>query len=192
MNKPLFLYHASQNRNINMFEPRLGSFRDKDEGPVIFATPDKTLASIFIVPTNDLWAHSGLFGKVHYFICGDQDKFINLDNGGAIYTLPSFTFETDPKKGLGTKEWVNKASVKPISKEEYQSGLQAMLSLGVQVYFVDNIKFQEIGKSHDHGNEIVRNSVSENKNRNSNYLEIPFVQSVLAEAKETTSQDSIR
>jgi len=175
MNKPKFLYHASQDRNITVFEPRQDSFRDKDEGPLIFATPDRVMSSIFIVPTNDSWTHSGLFGKVHYFVCGDEMRFKKKDKGGAIYCLSSDTFETDPTKGLGKREWVSKASAKPMNKEEYWSGLEAMLSMGVQVYFVDINKFQEIEKSRDHGNEIMRNSLSENKKKNVNYIEIPFV-----------------
>lgn len=46
-NRPKILYHASPNRSINVFEPRREKVRDPEEGPVVFATPDKALASAF-------------------------------------------------------------------------------------------------------------------------------------------------
>ena len=176
MDKPEFLYHASENTDIQIFEPRKNSFRDPSEGPVIFATPDKTMSSVFIVPANDSWTHSGLFGNVHYFICGDEERFKNVDKGGAIYQLPSATFETDPTKGLGIREWVSKVPVKPLNKEVFESGLEAMLLMGVQVYFVDDEIFKTIDRSSDHGNELMRNTVSENTKRMINVFEIPLVQ----------------
>lgn len=175
MDKPKILYHASQNRNIDYFEPRAESIRDPEEGSVVFATPDKVMASIFIVPTDDSWTGSGLFGGVHYFVCGDEERFRGIDKGGAIYTLSSDTFENDPSKGLGTREWTSKISVKPNSSEEFSSGLEAMLEMGVQVYFLDKEKFQELKKSSDHGNKILRKSVSENQKMGKNVMELPKV-----------------
>jgi len=35
--KPKVLYHASQNREIDVLEPRADTVRDKAEGPVVFA-----------------------------------------------------------------------------------------------------------------------------------------------------------
>lgn len=173
--RPTFLYHASQNKDIKIFEPRAESVRDINEGPVVFATPDKVMASVFIVSTNDTWANSGLFGSVHYFVCGNENKFRNIDKGGAIYTLPANTFQNDPSKGLGTREWTSKISVEPIKIELYESGLEAMIDMGVQVYFVSQEKFEDIQRSQDHGNEILRNSISENQKRNKNVKKIPAV-----------------
>lgn len=175
--KPKILYHASSNRHINIFEPRAESVRDENEGPVVFATSDKILASIFIVSTDDSWANSGLFSNVHYFVCGDKARFKKLDKGGAIYTLPPDTFENDPTKGLGTREWTSKLPVKPIKKDIYKSGLDAMVEMGVQVYFVDMNTFGQILQSNDHGNAIIRSLVSENKVRNINIKEVPMISS---------------
>lgn len=175
MKRSKLLYHASQNRNIKVLEPRAESVRDKDEGLVVFATPDKILASIFLVPTNDSWTKSGLFGVVHYFVCSDKNRFLKEDKGGAIYNLPSETFETDEMKGLGDREWTSKVPVKPVSIEMFESGLKAMLKLGVQVYFVTQQQFQDIKKSKDHGNSILRKSTSENQKLSLNVKEIPKV-----------------
>lgn len=173
MDKPKFLYHGSSNRNITLFEPRAESIRDPLEGPVVFATPDKTIATMFIVPANDTWTQSGLFGKVHYFVCSDEKKFKEFDNGGAIYTFNSEQFENDPNKGLRNKEWTSKTPVKPITKEEFDSALDEMINAGVQVYFVNEKTFQKIEKSSDHGNKILGNTVSENIKRNQSVKLLP-------------------
>jgi len=170
-----YLHHASQNRDIKVFEPRAESVRDPNEGSVVFATPDKVMASVFIVPMNDSWTNSGLFGDTHYFVCGDEEGFRKIDRGGAIYVLPSETFENDPHKGLGTREWTSKVPVRPIKKKLYESGLEAMLVMGVQVYFIGKEKFQELKNSLDHGNKILRESVSENQKINKNVREIPKI-----------------
>lgn len=173
INKPKYLYHASQNRNIEIFEPRAISVRDPNEGHVVFATPDIDLASVFLVPTNDSWCNSGLFGEIPYFVCSDEKRFKESDKGGAIYTLPSDTFENDPDRGLRSREWTSKIPVKPVKKEIYESGLKQMIDSKIQVYFVSKDKFEEIKTSKDHGNKILRESVSENKKLNKNVREIP-------------------
>jgi hypothetical protein len=173
--KPRFLFHGSPNKNITLFKPKVESFRDKNEGPIVFATPDKALSSMFIVPSNDLWTHSGLFGKVHYFVCSDKDRFKKLDKGGSIYTVDSKYFVYDLNKGLGDKEWTSKTAVKPITKENISSALETMIDLGVQVYFVDQETFNKINNSTDFGNEILRNTLSENIKHNKNIICLPKV-----------------
>lgn len=174
MDKPGFLYHGSSSRNITLFEPRAESVRDPHEGPVIFATPDKTIATMFIISSNNSWTQSGLFREIHYFVCSNEKMFRKLDKGGAIYTFDSGQFENDPNKGLRTKEWTSKIPVKPIAKEEFDSALDEMINAGVQVYFVNEEAFQKIEKSSDHGNEILRNTVSENMKRNQNIKILPI------------------
>lgn len=168
MKKPRYLYHASSNKNILMFEPRAMSVRDVNEGPVVFASSDKILSSIFIVKTDDSWCESGLFNGIHYFLCNDKKRFIQTDHGGAIYKLSSDNFTTDPLKGLGSREWVSKNSVKVLEKELYDSGLEAMLDFGVQVYFVDKTMFNEILSSSDHGYLILKRIKSINQIKNIN------------------------
>lgn len=176
MGKPKFLYHASRNRSIDIFEPRAESVRDLNEGPVVFATSDKTLASMFIVPTDDTWTSKGLYSGVHCFVCSDELRFKGLDKGGAIYTLPPDTFDNDPDKGLGTREWTSKLPVRPLRKEVYESGLEVMINKGVQIYFLDQQqfqKFQKLKRSPDHGIRILRKSISENLKRGKNVRELP-------------------
>jgi len=134
--KPEILYGASQNRNINIFEPRANSIRDPNEGSVIFATPDKTYASMFIIPSDDSWTNKGQYQNQYYQVIADEKRYKNLDKGGAIYTFKSNGFETDLTKGMKSKEWISKKPVKPINKEIYESGLEAMKQLGVKIFFV--------------------------------------------------------
>ena len=160
LKKPAVLYHASSNTEIEEFEPRAESVRDKDEGPMVFASPDRAFATCFLVPTDDSWAKIGRFGEPGkkgpwHVVVSDRDRFEELDHGGAIYTLPSESFSTDPTKGVGTTEWTSPVAVKPIAKEVMQSGLQAMLEAGVQVYFVDRETFERIKQSDDHGKEVI-------------------------------------
>jgi hypothetical protein len=135
--KPEILYSASQNRNINIFEPRENSIRDPNEGPVVFATPDKAYASMFIIPSNDSWTNKGQYQGQYYQVISDEKRYKNLDKGGAIYTFKSDDFETDLTKGMRNKEWISKKPVKPINKEIYESGLGAMKQLGVKIFFVN-------------------------------------------------------
>lgn len=134
--KPRFLYHASPNRNITLFEPRADSIRDPAEGPVVFATPDKTYASMFLVPTNDSWTSKGRWNGGYYEVISDAKRYHDLDKGGAIYTLPADTFSCDLAKSLGDKEWVSRQPVKPVAKVVFASGLEAMCAHGVKVVFV--------------------------------------------------------
>ncbi len=130
---------------------------------------------MFLVKTDDSWCHSGRFGEVPYFVCNDEDRFRDKDKGGSIYKLDSKDFQCDPQKGLGVNEWTSRVPAMPISKEVYDFGLIAMLNCGVQVYFVDPDKFEKINNSEDHGNQILRNSISENQKQDMNRRELPEI-----------------
>jgi hypothetical protein len=142
MEKPKFLYHASPNKDITVFEPRRETARDLKEGPVVFATPSKAYASMFMVSSDDTWTSKGQFNGTWYQAIANKDRFIQIDKGGAIYTLPSEKFETNATKGLGLNEWTSKETVSPNSKELYDSCLSAMLQNGVRVFFIteDNLR----------------------------------------------------
>lgn len=171
-NKKLVLYHASSNRNLEILEPRVEHFRDRNEGPVVFASPDKSFVSCFLVRTTDKWAliskytHPGYHPPIHIDCISDEERFRKLDKGGAIYTLPSEGFYLDKSKGR--TEWTNKSSVIPISKEIYESGLDAMIENGVLVYFCDEEKLEELKKNAENfkkAMKILKGMKSENEKR---------------------------
>lgn len=176
MDKPERLYHASANRTIEEFVPKAEKVRDPLEGPRVFATPDKSVSTTFMAGegdrTDDTWTCKGLFDDVPYMVISDRERFAKLDQGGAIYHLPGETFEMDPEKGMGKWEWASSVPVTPIEKEEHESALDAMLSHGVQVYFVDQNTFTAIGASSDHGLSILQSLESENQKRGVNVRQL--------------------
>lgn len=162
MNKriPKVLYHSSPNLEIKIFEPRREKVRDPEEGPVVFATPDKALAAAFLVRTDGSWVKIGRFSDNNkqtpwHLVTKNKRRFRKLDVGGAIYHLPPKGFSSDPTKGMGDMEWTNTKKVRPIKKEVYTSGEQAMKELGVNLYFVNRRTFRAINKSKDHGRKII-------------------------------------
>lgn len=140
--KPSILFHGSSNRTIKEFLPRAKGVRDPNEGPVVFASLEKAAASIFMHPSHDEIKSTGRMNGVWYCLIGNPKRYLEQDQGGAIYTLPSNNFTFNPNKGLGYQEWTSKTPVKPLSKKEYASCLDAMLQLGVQVYMQDTEKLQ--------------------------------------------------
>jgi hypothetical protein len=169
--KPAILYHGSINHDINEFTPRQGRFRDKDEGAVIFSTPDKGLAAIFLIEGhNDDWTNIGKFNGIPYVVIqSNREDYIKNDKGGTIYDFSSDDFECDQNKGMGTDEWVSRKTVKPTNKVKYDSVLNAMLENNVQVYFVDKETFKAIENSDDYGFEIIKNLQSENQRLGKNH-----------------------
>lgn len=167
--KPPVLYHASHDRNREYFTPQKKSFRDKDEDPAVFASPNFAISTLFLV--RDVPTECGAFGEVVYMVIPNREKFIEQDKGGAVYSLPSDTFNTNLDKGLGDLEWTSKEEVRPIAKQEFESGLQAMIENNVQVYFVDEETFKTIRNSPDHGLSILKTLKSENQLLNKNVVE---------------------
>ncbi|MFO0862766.1 MAG: hypothetical protein U0516_03520 [Candidatus Saccharibacteria bacterium] len=157
---PKLLYHASQNKNILEFIPSKEHYRDFYEGPVVFATPDKVYAKLFLVRTSDDWTTLGRYtdgGRVGpwHIIISDRHRFEEADVGGTVYWLDPKDFSFDPHKNMGNLEWTSKTTVKPIGKEDYSSGLVAMKEAGIEVYFVDKETYAAINISKDHGKSII-------------------------------------
>jgi len=154
--KPEMLYHASTNKDIKLFEPRDVSVRTPDEGKLVFATPDQRVAAMFLVPSEIGPSEIGVHGdRAIIVINGTVEKFKAKDKGGAIYVLPSDTFSTDPKLGMGEMEWTSKLPVKPLSKNIYASALRALQEFGAEVYLVDSATFRAIQESEDQGWDII-------------------------------------
>lgn len=169
--RPPVLYHASFRRDITELEPRAESVREPKEGPVIFATPDLGRSSRFLVPVDETWTQVSTINGVHLMIISDRERFLAADKGGAIYTLPPEGFNVTNEEHKD--EWTNNAKVKPSDKIEFDSALEAMLSHGVQVYFVDPEILEAIRSSSDHGLSILREQKSENEKLGKNFIKLP-------------------
>lgn len=170
-----YLFHGSPDRSIKIFEPRAIHVRSKDEGPVVFATPYIQNAAIFLNRWSDDWATSGSFASgnksVFYFICSDKERFLKEDNGGAIYVLPSENFVCNRySKWHPHSEWTSSVPVRPFHKFEFAKTFDAMMNLGVQVFFVDvetYKKFMQSGRL-----ATLKTLVSENQKTQTNYISL--------------------
>lgn len=139
--KPKILYIAAQTPGIRELTPMRGSYRDEKEGAVIFSTPEKSLASAFLVKdSGDDWMKISFYGDVPVAVINaEREEFIKNDKGGVMYSVSSDAFEYDQNKGMGELEWTSRKAVKPLSEKRYPSALDAMVENGVQVYFVPNL-----------------------------------------------------
>jgi hypothetical protein len=80
--KPKYLYHASPNCNLKVIKPRNTTApQGFSEGPVVFATDNFAFSTMFLVPHDDSWANGGAFGNTFFFVIGNKDKFLKLDEG---------------------------------------------------------------------------------------------------------------
>ncbi len=166
--KPEVLYVGTQTPNIQELKPMEGRHRGGGEGPVIFSTPDKALASVFMVEGhNDDWTTIGYYSDILcVVICMDREEFITRDKGGVVYEVPSDTFDYNPDLGMGEKEWTSSEPVKPTKETKYPSALDTMIENGVNVYFVDKDTFSKINSADDYGLGILLSMESENRRRN--------------------------
>lgn len=157
MNTPEVLYRGSPRRDADQFVPKetVGSVL------VVSATQEKNVATQFIVPIEGLPVLLGSVGGAWYYLCGDEIAFRQRDAGGAIYSLPIDGFTYSQEAGV----WINQNPVRPLHKEEFTSGLDAMLGAGIQVYFVSPEMFRTLKEAGIHRPEALQTLVSENTKR---------------------------
>lgn len=144
MNRPSKLFHASPLVDIEEFEPRNEYPRYTGETKLVFATPRRELAAMFLVP-RDIETEISIYDDRYVvFINSDKESFLKYDKGGAIYTLLVDSFETDSVHGMGEIEWYSKTPVKPIDKVIYKTSIEAMNKFNVDRFFVDSDTFEKI------------------------------------------------
>ncbi|MEK7462833.1 MAG: hypothetical protein AAB621_00495 [Patescibacteria group bacterium] len=170
--KPPFLYHGSPN-NLEIIKPSQKHIRDESEGLLVFGTPDKAFASMFLSPrTDESWSTKGRLNNVYYIVIDDEKRFRESDKGGVICQFSNNKFTCDKTKGMKDLEWTSKEEVKPSNITEHKSSLDTMMDNGVQVYFVDkeiliDLK-NAIRNNSDHGRSILVGLQSENQKQNKN------------------------
>jgi len=164
VNELKILYRGSPNKDSIIFDPKETVGNDSSARLVVSATADRNAATRFIVPGEDLPIKIGTTNGTHYYLCGDEKTFRNMDRGGAVYSLPVIGFEYDNISGV----WVSSKPVEPIAREVFSSGLDAMISSGVQVYFVNLDTFDRFSRSPNERINILIQNRSENQRRNQN------------------------
>ncbi|MBN1168886.1 hypothetical protein JXA63_03255 [Candidatus Woesebacteria bacterium] len=157
MNK--YLYHASPVNVLKEIEPRAKTIPENfDKGPCIFATEYFDFATQFLVPHDDSWANGGAFSDQTFFVISDRKRFEKADKGGSIYLVKADDFQN-----YNRREWFSIKKVKTFGEVKFSSGLMAMITQGVQVYFVDESTYINIQNAQDHGLSILNSLETENE-----------------------------
>ena len=157
MEKPIVMYHASPEKDISEFEPRNEFPRYEGEDNLVFATPYKEVAAMFLVPKN-IPTEISKYGDTYVlFVNGTEDEFNSLDKGGAIYELPADSFETNKDLGMGDTEWVSKWPVRPISKTLYNLTAEALRENDIRIYFLNDDIFAKVKANPSNGLDIIKN-----------------------------------
>lgn len=171
-----YLYHGSSNKDLTVLEPMRKSWRDEKEGPRVFATQHKGLATTFIPgKANKI----SVVDKQPFILIRNKKSFLKKDKGGAVYKVKDDSFKNTksgnkyrddfPNKNTFLEyEWASRKKVKPVKKEVYDSSLDAMIDNKVIVYFIDkkqerqwNRIFEKLGKEGLYGTPYERKAITE-------------------------------
>lgn len=141
------LYHASQQTNLSTIKPQRTFSNDKYIGNYVFATTNKKLALMYLVPKGIPTLMNPDDPQPNIVICSELSKYITKDQGGAIYKLPSNDFIKSPQKELSMYEMASKQSIKPLTKNIYKNTIQALQSADIKIYFVNDATFAKLIKN---------------------------------------------
>lgn len=166
--KPEFVYHGSPRADIGEFVPRVSMGSGEEYGPQVYASNDLATASMFMADVGKSWSTGEVNGVLYAIIPLPREEFIERDKGGFLYKLSGETFSSDPKRGMGEKEWASSVPVKPIEVKKIESALDAMIESGVQVYFVTDEQYKEMQSSEKRNWEFLKELRSENEERGVN------------------------
>ena len=168
------LYHASPAAGLKKLLPMRRRYRHPQEGPVVFASPEKALACAFLIKEHSgSWVQTGAYDGVPVTVIrSDRDDFVAKDSGGTLYAVSGERFAFDQRFGSCAWEWTSRRPARTIVATHYPSALDAMIENGLQVYFVDQQTFAAINAADDHGASILAGLVSENQRRGMNIRQI--------------------
>jgi len=141
------VYHASQNKNLVIIEPKKTLSNNVYIGDYVFATKNKLLAYMYLTTNGYPTLMNPGTNHPNIVICAKIDEYIKNDTGGAIYGLPSNNFMSSPQLELNEYEVVSKIAVVPLSKTEYSKTLDAMSAVGITIRFTDEKTFNKLLKS---------------------------------------------
>jgi hypothetical protein len=140
------LYHASANQSLGVIEPQQTLSKDKYIGDYVFATADKVLATMYLIPKG--------YGSIMHpeenppriQICADETEIRSKDNDGALYYLDASSFDESPQTELSEYEMASDKAVRPISKEVFRSSFDALDKMGIKIEFIDQQTFNRLAK----------------------------------------------
>ncbi len=133
--KPLFLYHGTPQKNLESVDPKIKTFHKKEK-ELVFASPDRKVAISYLAKGDYSWS-AGIYNHEYFIVLPiTKQEFKENDSGGAVYIFNSKNFKTtNDRKDY---EWVSEQKEKPIQKEEFVSALETIESNGIGMYFLDN------------------------------------------------------
>lgn len=138
------LYHASQNNSLKLIKPQRTLSNDKYIGDFVFATANKALAAMYLVPKGFAILMDTDLNPPVLVVCGTKQDLQKKDKGGAIYELPDDTFEPTPQSGLELYEKVSTQAVVPLKTYVYKSIFDAFEAHNIVVKFVDESMFKSL------------------------------------------------
>ena len=86
MDKPEFMYHASSELDVQEFEPRNDYPRYKGEENLVFATPYKEVAAMFLVPKS-IPTIISKYGETYAVFINGSEEDLSLNDKGEQYIL---------------------------------------------------------------------------------------------------------
>jgi hypothetical protein len=172
LEKPASVLHGSPRGDIKEFIPRVSLGSGEAFGPQVYASNDPAVAAMFTADVDGPWS-TGSVGEVLYAIIpGTRESFVERDRGGYIYELPGGTFSSDPRRGMGKREWASPVAVTPTKVTKVPSSLNAMVEAGVQVYFVPAELYEKMRATDSPNWKFLIGLESENLRRGVNVREL--------------------
>ncbi len=143
----MILYHASTDKQLSVIKPQPTLSHDKYIGDFVFATVDKKMALMYLVPKGIPTLMNPKGRNPNIVMCTTVSDFVAKDGGGAIYELPGKDFVRTPQEGLSDYEMVSRNAIKPLRKEVYANTLDALAAANITIRFTDEATFNKLIKS---------------------------------------------
>lgn len=145
----MILYHASQKKNLKQLKPQKTLSDNKYIGEFVFATSNKKLAVMYLVPKGIATLMNPHESNPNIVICAESENFLRLDIGGAIYEIPGKNFTQSPQIGLIAYEMVSTKTVKPLNALVFDSTIDALLLNGIKIRFTTEKIFKSLIRNPD-------------------------------------------
>ena len=184
---PRLFFHGSGEK-LDYLEPKSISTRNDNEGDVVFATSYLSYAVLFTLALPregsvlSIRLRSFDHGP-HIVLCNNKEAWLKYDTGGYVHVVSSDSFYVDlgflgttrgewmsqsynPEWG-SLAEWVSKEKVPVLHDFKIDNTLEALLSLGVQLFFVDEDTFKSYQQIKDDSSlrKFMKGLTSENEIR---------------------------
>ncbi|MHC0035543.1 hypothetical protein [Pseudoneobacillus sp. C159] len=122
------VFHGSNNKQIEKFEPRPQTLYDGKMATAVFATKDPIWTMFYAVLNKDKVVHNIRNGSIstdgeqtfHFYSLTKPTFTNNPWTSGMIYLLPEDTFTHIGKGVIQFSEWISENEVSPIAKIEVE------------------------------------------------------------------------